>query len=92
MARKNYPVEALVDLVNGICKESAPDAAEFRQGAMIVLERVLHESGNYCGFRSLLEGQCEGNPGVRYLNGLPHPDLTLRFKDTDKTRVQYFKK
>jgi len=88
--RKTYNVSELVDLVNGICKNSAPEVADRRQGAMNVLEAVLHETGNYKGFRYLLEDECTGNPGVRYLNGLPHPDFELRFKDTDRTRVMYF--
>lgn len=89
MARKTFNVDQLVALVNGICKDSAPDRADVRQGAMNVLEAVLHETGNYRGFRYLLEGECTGNPGVRYLGGVPDPDYVARFKDTDRTRVQY---
>ena len=88
--RKTFSVSELTDMVNGICKNSAADRGDVRQGAMNVLEAVLHETGNYRGFRSLLEGECEGNPGVRYLGNVPHPDFELRFKDTDRTRVMYF--
>lgn len=89
MARKTFNVDQLITLVNGICKDSHPDHAAIRQGAMNVLEHVLHRTGNYRGFRYLLEGECEGNPGVRYKGNVPDPDYELRFKDTDRTRVQY---
>lgn len=89
MVRKTFNVDRLIVMVNGICKDSAPESQDIRQGAMNVLEAVLHETGNYRGFRYLLEDECEGNPGVRYLGGVPHPDYELRFKDTDRTRVQY---
>lgn len=88
--RKTFIVSELVDMVNGICKDSAPEMEDRRQGAMNVLEAVLHDTGNYRGFRYLLEGECRGRPGVNYLNNLPHPDPDLRFKDTDRTRVMYF--
>ena len=88
--RKTFNVSELVDMVNGICRHSAPEVAERRQGAMNVLETVLHETGNYKGFRYLLKDECKGNPGVNYLGNMPHPDPELRFKDTDRTRVMYF--
>jgi len=88
-ARKTYPVEALVEMVNGICKNSAPDAKDLRQGAMNVLEQVLHNTGNYKGFRYLLKGECEGLPGVNYDGNGPLPEYELRFQNTDRTRVQY---
>jgi hypothetical protein len=88
-ARKTYPVEALVEMVNDICKYTAPGDVGLRLGAMNVLERVLHVTGNYKGFRYLLKGECEGRPGVNYDCNGPLPDHELRFKDTDRTRVQY---
>jgi len=84
MSRKTYSVEALIELVNGICKDSAPSEVGIRQGAMIVLEAVLHSTGNYRGFRYLLPSECLGNPGVNI-----SADYEVRFKDTDRTRVQY---
>ena len=90
--RKTINVTDLVDMVNEICKDSAPDRADVRQGAMNVLEGVLHETGNYSGFRYLLNTECEGNPGVNYdERGLPDTDYEARFANTDKTRVKYFK-
>jgi hypothetical protein len=93
MSRKTFKVSELVDMVNGICKDSDPAYKDRRQGAMNVLEAILHETGNYRGFRYLSKDECKGQPGVNYavVNGssLPHPDYELRFKDTDNTRVQY---
>lgn len=87
--RKTFDVAELVNLVNGICKDSDPEYAERRQGAMNVLECILHQTGNYKGFRYLMNGQCSGNPGVRYKDGniLDYP---ARFEDTDRTRVMYY--
>ena len=87
--RKTVTVEFLINMTNDICKDSTPDRAEMRQGAMNGLEAVLHETGNYKGFRYLIPGECQGNPGVWYKDGqlLPYPE---RFENTDKTRVQYF--
>ena len=94
MSRKTFEVSKLIDMVNGICKDSDPEYTQARQGAMNVLEAILYETGNYRGFRYLLKDECKGQPGVNYavVNGssLPHPDNTLRFKDTDNTRVEYF--
>jgi hypothetical protein len=90
MARKTFEVSKLVGMVNLLCKVSAPADINERQSAMTILEVILHETGNYKGFRYLLEDECEGHPGVNYLNGLPHPDYDKRFVDTDRTRVMYF--
>ena len=96
MARKTFNVSELVDLVNGICKDSDATRADVRQGAMNVLEQVLHQSGNYSGFRYLWADEiANGAPGVNYIvndNGVqvPHPDYEKRFANTDRTRVMYF--
>ena len=91
MARKTIEVTALVDIVNGMCKDSVAASKDIRQGAMFLLEEALHETGNYRGFRYLLKDEVsDGVPGVNYLNGLPHPDYTARFANTDPTRVMYF--
>lgn len=89
--RKTFNVSDLVDTVNQMLVESKADAQERRQGAMNVLEQVLHITGNYRGFRYLLADEItEGQPGVNYVNGLPHPDPEQRFANTDRTRVMYF--
>jgi len=88
--RKTVAVSELITMVNSICKDSQADRSDVRQGAMNVLESVLHSTGNYKGFRYLLANECVGKPGVIYEGNMPHPDIEHRFKNTDCTRVQYF--
>lgn len=89
--RKTFNVSDLVDTVNQMLRDSKADATERRQGAMNVLEQVLHNTGNYQGFRYLLADEiAEGQPGVNYVDGKPHPDPEQRFVNTDRTRVMYF--
>lgn len=90
MARKTFNVDELRNLVNRMCKDSVPENAGIRQGAMLVLEQVLHDTGNYRGFCHLHEGECTGNPGINYLDNRPHPDYLQRFANTDPTRVIYY--
>ena len=88
--RKTIEVEALVNMVNGMLKDSAADAVDVRQGVKNLLEHVLHITGNYKGFRYLLKEEIpNGQPGIHYLDGQPHPNPTVRFAETDRTRVQY---
>lgn len=89
-SRKTIKVSELVDMVNGICKDSAPEFVDVRQGALNVLEAVLHNSGNYHGYRFLRYDETIGKPGVQTVNGFPHPDFNKRFENTDNTRVMYF--
>ena len=88
--RKTVKVDELIDQANLMLRVSTCDP-EVRQGIINFLEHFLWETGNYKGFRYLLQEEVpEGEkPGVVYENGLPHSDYDLRFKDTDRTRVQY---
>lgn len=88
--RKTVSVEFVVNRANTMLAKSTC-SAEVRQGVINFLEDILHETGNYKGFRYLLQEEIpEGQkPGVNYLDGVPHWDYELRFKDTDCTRVQY---
>ena len=88
--RKTVRVEDLVDTANRLFKNSTCEPA-VRQGVINFLEHFLHETGNYQGFRYLLQDEVPAGekPGVNYLDGLPHPDYHQRFDDTDRTRVQY---
>jgi len=93
--RKTVKVDELVDLVNSMLQNSAT-SPEYRQGVINVIDHVLHETGNYKGFRYLMEDEVPVGqlPGVRGLPGdysqlTPEELYELRFKDTDRTRVQY---
>lgn len=52
MGRKTFSVEALLRTVNAALAApgSTPDG---REGMSVMLEHVLHETGNYAGFRYL---------------------------------------
>lgn len=91
--RKTIPVERLIEIVNNMLAADADlvsdKATNRRSGAMVVLEAVLHETGNYRGFRYLTNLEGYPVPGVRCNNdgySLPYPD---RFNETDDTRRQY---
>jgi len=88
MTRKTVSVEFLVNMTNDICKDSDASAVGVRQGAMNLLEAVLHSTGNYKGFRYLPKVS-SGQPGVNYVDG-HMMDYPARFENTDRTRVQYF--
>ena len=88
MAKKNVSIEFLVNMTNDICKKSAADCNEIRQGAINLLEIALYATGNYKGFSYLVE-VADGNPGVRYKDG-QILDYPARFLNTDPTRVKYF--
>lgn len=90
--RKTFDVAELVDMVNDICRFSINDSKEHRQGAMSVVEEVLHRTGNYKGFRYLMPYEMEAG----YTSGINVDDdgqicrdYEKRFADTDNTRVQY---
>jgi len=89
VARKTIEVETLKNRINHMLA-MGEDGPDFRSGLALLLESVLHETGNYRGFRYLLEGQCPGLPGVNYLDGVPHPDYKKRFENTDDTRVEFY--
>lgn len=93
--KKTFAVTEMVDLANGILKNSKGESKERRIGTMLLLEEILHRTGNYNGFRYLLADECEGLPGVNYARNdkgmmMPDPDIDKRFANTDSTRVMYF--
>ncbi len=89
MARKTINVDQLRVKINEMLAGSSC-SPDIRRGMINTLEFVLHETGNYQGFRYLSQEQVpEGQlPGVRYDGHeiLPYPE---RFANTDDTRVYY---
>ena len=90
MARKTFKVEDLVKVVNHSLRNGG-DTADTRIGMIALIEQVLHDSGNYKGYRYLTQAEIPSphKPGIQVdENGevLPYPD---RFKDTDDTRREY---
>lgn len=90
MARKTVDVSKMVDTVNEVLAQSecTPD---MRQGMMNLLENVLHETGNYKGFRYLAINEVPKGelPGINGNLGDNPKDYEARFANTDNTRVQY---
>jgi len=89
-ARKNIEVAAVKNMFNETLRTSYPDDRRIRERLQYMLEKLLHETGNYKGFRYLLASECDGDPGIIYQDGQPHYDYRLRFAGTDPTRVEYY--
>lgn len=91
MARKTFEVENMRNFVNGMLSAPA-GTAEYRKGAIAVLERILHETGNYNGFAYLNKFDLGDNvlPGVNFKDNGEIEDGDARFANTDETRRRYF--
>ena len=95
--RKTVNVDFIVTVVNSMLANGidTPELESIRMGAIILLECVLHETGNYKGFRYLIDEEVpQGRPGVRYEDGpngfrVPCQDIQKRFENCDETRRQY---
>lgn len=88
MAKKTFNVDKFKELVNNTLATTGEGEMQYRYGIIDALEHVLHETGNYKGFRYLSKDEVPwGIPGI---NG-PIEDLSYedRFKNTDLTRRQY---
>lgn len=91
MARKTFSVEFIRNKTNMMLKDSTCNAAS-REGMIAILTEILHESGNYHGFRYLMVDEVPKghNPGVRYAEDgsmLPYEE---RFVNVDDTRRSYY--
>lgn len=88
--RKTTEIATIVDHVNAMLADTYYTTPDMRLGAIVVLERILHDTGNYAGFRYLGNDELpvEVMPGVRYDANdiLPYPE---RFENTDDSRRQY---
>lgn len=94
--RKTIKVEDFKNTINAMLKDTVcPE--DVRRGLIASLESVLLETGNYNGFKYLLEHEVpEGQlPGINYEvntsgNFVPCEDYNKRFFNTDCTRIQYY--
>ena len=88
--RKTIAVDDVVNRVNHMLAVSTC-SQDIRAGYCLLVEDVLCMTGNYKGFRYLLQDEVPAGelPGVNYENGVPHPDPYKRFDGTDNTRRQY---
>lgn len=94
--RKTIKIEDVVALTNEFLKNSTTTADE-RRGAAFMLETFLHATGNYRGYRHLLESEVPAGelPGVNYeVNNrgmfVPCENYEQRFFNTDSTRIAYY--
>lgn len=87
--RKSISVKWLIEHVNEFNRSSADIYKNEREGKNMMLEIILHETGNYCGFNYLHKDQLTGDAmsvGIRE----QYADGTWNFNNTDSTRVFYY--
>jgi len=94
MSRKTFSVEALRERTNAYLANDAKRDGEARQALMTVLESILHETGNYNGFKYLTRAEVAISNATPGINTTPDgqfiDDYRARFAGTDRTRVKYF--
>jgi len=95
--KKTIKVEALKIKVNGMLLASQGTGTNMvREGYIVLLEDILHETDNYAGFRYLDKKDMEQNkgdnelPGVNFDDNGMVMDMEVRFVNTDDTRRYYF--
>lgn len=88
MKRKTFEVNTIKTKVNSMLADSvcSPDG---RMGMLHVLETILHETGNYAGFRYLEVSEVPNGqlPGIHKDGPIYNSDR--EFSNTDPTRVEY---
>jgi len=88
--RKTVNVDELKRMTNQILAVSTVEPA-MRKGWQASLEWVLHETGNYRGFRYLSASEVPNGhpPGIRHGPDGEMLPFECRFVATDDTRVSY---
>ncbi len=89
MARKTITIDNLVDKINTTLRLSTADRSQ-RQSLCCLLENILHETGNYRGFRYLTQAEVPADhlPGI--IRGVVGDQGVITNVFPDNTRVQYF--
>jgi len=86
--KKTIRVEALRSYANDILQMDGL-SKDMRNGIILMIERVLHDCGNYNGFNYLSSASLSKDiiPGIRWndINGKQIAD----FENTDRTRRYY---
>lgn len=95
--RKTIKVDRVKELVNAYLQNSWDKNRDLRLGNAVVLEQILHETGNYNGFgyltaQDMAKSELGNSVGI---NTTPeNPAETLSYEDkfagTDDTRRYYF--
>tara|TARA_S200002703_G_C3675012_1_gene207303 strand:- start:166 stop:438 length:273 start_codon:yes stop_codon:yes gene_type:complete len=90
MSRKTIRVETVIDWANNYLATTDDQHSERRRGVLAMLDTILHETGNYQGFRYITNLETDHTPGVRYdENTGALLSYEERFENTDRTRVKY---
>jgi hypothetical protein len=86
--RKTVSVEALTEQANYLLANDK-HGPEHRFGVMALIETVLHDTGNYRGFRYLEISEVPKGclPGI---NAGPAVSCTQKFEYTDTTRIRFY--
>ena len=68
MAKKTFKVDDLREMVNHSLSNSSNDQLHQLDGMIAILEQVLHETGNYHGFRYLEQREVPDDcfPGIKH--------------------------
>ena len=92
MSRKTFEVKELIKTVNYMLLNSSDESSDVRRGAMNVLETVLHETGNYNGFRYLDSSDMDDshNGSTVGIRDYDEERKQWNFIDTDHSRVAYY--
>ena len=94
--KKTIQVEQIKNKINEALKRSTCEP-DVRNGMIFALEEILFATGNYNGYKHLLESDVpQGHlPGINYeVNAagmfVPESDYGKRFFNTDETRRYYY--
>ena len=88
--RKTVEVERIREIANNFLAYESKfhsDNEDFRKGVSVMIEAVLHESGNYNGFGYLARHHLPEGSKVGIQEGDCYEEW---FDDVDRTRVVYF--
>lgn len=86
--RKTVSVESVRETANNMFRTGV-GSSELRLGVIVLLEEILHQTGNYNGFRYLFEDEVPEHclPGINSGDGKSAEE---KFANTDGTRRFYF--
>ena len=92
-ARKTINVASIIESINDQLANSV-QSKDFRFGQIIIAEDLLHETGNYQGFRYLHKHEVPAGhlPGIVFKDTIEQTPIEVRFAlgTVDPTRIKFF--
>ena len=90
MSRKTFDVNKLVEKANTILSKGS--TKDERQGIILLVESILHETGNYKGFNYLKTSDVPDGelPGIHTNSDGSLPTDIDPFDNTDHTRIYFY--